>query len=720
MFNKISKFSTKRPKLIIFIVILLIIIGASLGYKATSVLKTGGFDDPNAQSTIAQNYINSHFSSQQNFIIVVQSKHGYVTSKNGLNFGKKVSKALINTGKANSVESYWQNYQFGLISKNERYGLIVANIPGSEATAANKANFIANKLSINNKNFSIKFGGLSYVNYQITNEVNKSLTKTESIAVPLTLILLLLAFGTLTAALIPLILAGVTIVLTFAELYIFGSNFNVSIYAINLTTALGLGLAVDYSLFIVSRYREEIHNKKSIDEAISITLNTAGRTIAFSALTVSAALASMLVFPLYFLRSFAYAGVGVVLFAALTAIIVLPAILKLLGPRLESGRMPWHQRSYRIETSFWRKLANKVTRHPLITSVPVIVFLVILAIPFRNITFSTPDDRVLPNSSMSQQVGEITRTQFAANPDDQLSVVLKSKSATKSAINNAINISKLKGVLNVNYGGLVFIKGKIIKINDKLNNNGEFALLSVSTIDDYQSAQMKNLVSEIRYINKSNITKLYVDGRGPELIDSKKSIGSKLPLDVAIIAITTFVVLFLFSGSIVQPLRALVTNTLTLSAAFGVIVWIFEYGHLSSFLNFIPQPINISMPILLFSIAFGLSMDYEVFLLSRIKEQHELGQTTDEAVSHGLARAGRIVSTAAAILAVTFFAFSVSSISFLQLFGIGTGVAIILDATLVRGVLVPAFMHLMQENSWYAPKFLKKVTRNINIKDEDY
>jgi RND superfamily putative drug exporter len=717
MFKKIGKLAYNRSKVILIIATVLVIVSASLGFRVFSVLKTGGFNDPKAGSTIAQQLINQNFKGQSNLVVLVQAKNGNVDSQSVRQIGLATAQKLAADTDIDNITSYWQTKSPELRSTNGSYALITAHLKGSDQVAATEAGQLNTELAKNTNSVSIKLGGIAAVNSATNTQVGKSLGIAESIAVPLTLLFLFLAFGTVVSALLPLAIALISIILTFAELFILGKFTNISLYSINLVTALGLGLSVDYALFIVSRYREELRNGASIDKAISTSISTAGRAIAFSAVAVTAALSVMAIFPLYFLQSFAYAGIGVVVTSALAAIFVLPAILKLLGKRIEKGRLPWANKVSRTESPFWRHIAQFVMRRPIMTALPVILFLIFLASPILHINFATPDERVLPTSNSARQVGDILRTKFSTNVDDQLQVVVTGSNFYNSSNTIAAKISNLPNVIDVSGAGRVYEHGQSVA-SQPTQSSQTASLVTVETNLDPQTAQAASLVSEIRAISIPVGSRVYTSGTSAQLVDTKHAISKRLPLAVAIIAITTFTVLFLFTGSVVQPIRALFTNALTLAATFGIIVWIFQEGHFSGFLNFTALPINITMPILLFCISFGLSMDYEIFLLSRIKEQHDKGASNDMAVSHGLARSGRIISTAACILAVSFFTFGTASISFLQLFGIGTGIAILLDATLVRGVLVPSFMHATQNFAWYAPKSLRKLHDSIGLSDE--
>ena len=718
MFASLARIINKHPKTIIGTALLILIISIVLGVQSFGKLRSGGFNDPAAQSTVAQNLIQSKFGGQANVVFLLHSKRGTVDSPAASSAGLTITKNLAQDHSISNLTSYWQSPNPALKSRGGTYGLIVGHIKGDDATITAYAKVLINKYTISTPVYSMQLGGSAPSGVDINNQVGKSLGKTEGLAIPLTLLFLLVAFGTVVSALLPLIIAVMAIFGTFAELYILGSITSVSIYAINLTTALGLGLAIDYGLFIVSRYREELAEGKSVEDAVSHTIQTAGRTVVFSATAVSLALAVMAVFPLYFLRSFAYAGIGVVVISAAMALIVLPAILTKLGHGVEKGRLPWANRVRRVEAPAWRHLARFVMRHPLITALPVIVLLLVIASPLRHIAFSTPDERVLPQSTATYQVGNILRTQFSTNANSQINVVLGGKSLNPVQLADySKRLSSLPQIDDVGTYAGTFAHGRLVSSKPRVNPSGTDVLLNLDTHVDPQSAAGTQLVKTIRALRVPAGAQLYVGGNAAALVDTEHSIASHLPVAIILIIVSTFVVLFLFTGSVFQPVRALLSNGLTLAATFGLIVWIFQEGHFASTLGFTALPINITMPILLFCIAFGLSMDYEVFLLSHIKEHYDTGVTTTEAVAYGMARAGRIVSTLAVILAVSFFAFSVSSISFLQLFGIGTGFAILVDATLVRAVLVPVFMHVFGDKAWYAPKLLKKLHKRFGVTD---
>ncbi len=700
MFYKLGKVIVTRARLVLTLGLVVLAISAVLGVGVFGRLLGGGFDDPSSASSRATALLDQKFGGEPDMIFLVHARTGTVDGAAAAASGNALASKLGKDPRLTRVTSYWTTQNPGLRSKDSSDALILTRVAGNDTQAAKTATaLLADYAHLNNSVVTVRIGGA--LGTDITTQVTKDLAVAESIAVPLTLLLLILAFGSLVAALLPLSVGLLAILATFAELDLLTRVTSVSVFAINLTTALGLGLGIDYALLMVSRFREELASGADVGEAVARTVATAGRTIAFSALTVAAALSAMLVFPVYFLRSFAYAGVGVTVFAALSALLVLPALLAVLGHRVNAGRIPGVKAVRSVEAPFWGRLAAGVMRRPALAALPVIAVLLFMAVPLLHVNFGTPDDRALPTSSASHQVGDALRTDFATQPG-VIDVLIQPALPAATLANYTRQLSTLPGVQHA----------------DTSTASG-IQRMTLSTGLDTASSAAQQLVDEVRSAPVPAGAHVLVGGDTAILIDGKHAIGSRLPLAAAIIVITTFMLLFLFTGSIVHPIRALLGNVLTLGGTVGAMVWIFQFGHLSGVLGFTPTPTSTAMPVLLFCIAFGLSMDYEVFLMSRIKELHDGGATNADAVTGGLARTGRIVSTAAALLAVSFFAFATSHVSFIQLFGLGTGLAILIDATLVRGILVPAFMRVLGEHSWYAPPLLRRLHNRIGLNDNE-
>jgi len=727
MLHRYGEFVARRAKLLLTLSLLVMIGAGILGAGAFGKLRNGGFNDPDAPSTQAQHLIDTRFGGQTNLVLMVTAKTGTVDDAAVTAAGREITDALTREPDVTDVVSY-----FGaacepnggpcgtgapsLRSEGASDALILGHITGDEAQLTERAKGIVNRYAGDHGVVTVLAGGPAGINHDVTNQVTRSLAIAEAIAVPLTLLLLVFAFGSLVSALLPLAVGGVAILGTFAELYLLGSVTEVSIFAINLTTALGLGLGIDYALFIVSRFREQLASGDSVSEAVARTVATAGRTVVYTAVAVMAALAALLVFPLYFLRSFGYAGIGVVAIAALGALVLLPALLAVLGRRVNAGRVRWTRAAEGAASPFWGRLAGRVMRRPALLALPVVAVLLFIASPLAGVQFGTPDQGVLRTSADSRQVADALVTRFPGNAGAPIDVVTTGPVAPTALAGFARELSLLPDVAQVSSSVGIYRHGTAGPGDATLGRSDAQRLTVVTTLPA-KTDEGQDLVRTIRAMPGPGGTGLLVTGADAQLIDTRHVIAQRLPLAIGLVVLTTLVVLFLFTGSVVQPVRAVLLNALSLSATLGVLTWIFQSGHLANLLGITPRPMDMSMTVLLFCIAFGLSMDYEVFVLSRIKELHDRGVPLAQAVPDGLARTGRIVSTAAGLLAVSFFAFGTSTVSFLQMFGIGTGLAILIDATLIRGVLVPAAMRVLGPAAWYSPAPLRRVYARVALSE---
>jgi RND superfamily putative drug exporter len=719
VFASIGRFVAARARLVLVVSGIAITLFAVLGVGVFSRLLNNGFDDPRSSSNQAAGLLDADFGGTPNLLFLVHARTGSVDDPSVAASGQALTDRLSHDGRLTQVVSYWPTSSPSLKSRDGTDALILTTVPGDDETSGDTAGAILDDYGdASTPAMTVRIGG--ELGTDVGSQVGKDIARAESIAVPLTIVLLILAFGSMVAALLPLSIGVVAIFGAFAELTVMTHLTDVSVFAINLVTAMGLGLGIDYALLMVSRFREELAAGATVAAAVERTTATAGRTIAFSALTVAVAMSAMLVFPAYFLKSFAYGGVGVTVFAALAALFVLPALLTVLGPRVNAGKVPGISATRGAEAPFWGRLAGTVMRRPLLTAVPTILILLVLAAPILHIQFNTPDERVLPTSAPSHQVGDTLRNDFATQPN-AIEVLLNGHVAGRELASYGKNLSTLAGVQQVDTAAGSFAAGRSVRPQSDLAalRAGDVERLRISTGLAPASTEAQQLVHTVRGVKVPGGVRVFVGGDTAKLVDAKHAIGSKLWLAGLIIVLTSFILLFLFTGSVLQPVRALLGNGLTLAATFGVMVWIFQDGHLSGPLGFTATPTNTDMPVLLFCVAFGLSMDYEVFLISRIKELRDHGAPNAEAVTHGLARTGRIVSTAAALLAVSFFAFGTSHVSFIQFFGLGSGLAILIDATLVRGLLVPAFMRAFGETSWYAPRLLRRVHERFGLREAE-
>jgi RND superfamily putative drug exporter len=710
-----ASFVVRRARVVLVVAMLAVIGFGVLGLGAFGKLKTGGSQDPGAESTTAQTLTDQRFGGSVGVVLLVHAETGTVDGASARAAGAQAATRLAAVPGVSDVVSYWQSRDPGLRSRDGTYALIL----GSTRSDLNLSSAQLASLQSRSSQVDVTVGGSAAISNDITKQVFKSLGTAEAIAVPVILALLVFAFGSVVAALLPLAIGGIAILGTFAELFVLGSVTSVAIYAINLTTALGLALSIDYALLMISRFREELGRGLEPAQAAVRSVQTAGRTIVFSGTTVVAALAVLLIFPMYFLRSFAYAGIGVVLISMAAAVVVLPALLAVLGRRVNSGRLPWaRNREPAAAAPLWGRLAGQVMRRPALIALPVLAVLVLVALPLRHVQFGTPDDRVVPATTQSRAVGDVLRADFTGDSATALNVVTDGPLGRAALTAYATRLSGLAGVARVETSVATFVHGDAVPASaDPALARPTSQQLSVVSAADPRSDASKDLVRAVRGLPGPGGVRAYVGGDTADLIDTTHAIGIRLPLAALLIVLTTFLVLFLFTGSVVQPLRSLVLNGLTLAATAGLMVWIFQAGHLSGLLQFTALPLDTSMLVLLFCIAFGLSMDYEVIVLSRIKELHDQGRDNRTAVTEGLTRSGRIVTTAAALIAVAFFANAIATVSFLQLFGIGAGLAVLIDATLVRAILVPAAQQILGRAAWYAPAPLRRIQTRIGLSE---
>jgi RND superfamily putative drug exporter len=723
MGSRLLHLVTVRARAVLLVSVLLALVAGVFGAGAVGKLKGGGFDSPSFESARAKVALAALLHQEQaNLVLLVTAPGGAsVDSPAVAAQGRAAAVRLAAQPGVAVLDSYWTApaaAATGLRSTDGTRALVVARVLGDEDAVLDRAKALQPLFTTTTGGVRIQTGGAGQANVDINHQVTKDLGTAESIAIPLTLALLILVFGSLVAGLLPLMVGGMAIIGTFAALSAIAAVTDVSIFALNLTTALGLGLGIDYALLMVSRFREELGLGRDTRDAVAATLRTAGRTVLFSAATIAMALAALLVFPLYFLRSFAYAGIVVVAIAAAASLLTMPALLTVLGPRVNRLRVGPRRVATARTSGFWSRLATFVMRRPVLAAVPVVAVLLGMGLPLLRVEFGLPDDRVTPAAqSQARSVGDTLRADFASRDSDALTVVLPAvQGGPPRVAAYAQRLSTLPDVARVDSPAGTFVRGGQVGPGRPNLAAGPAAAVQVIPSVDAHSGAAQDLVRAIRAVDAPG-TRL-VAGQSAELVDVKAGIAGRLPLAAALIVLTTFVLLFLFTGSVVLPLKALVINALTIGGVLGAMVWIFQQGHLSGLLGFTPTPLTITMPLLMFCVAFGLSMDYEVFLLGRITEEHNAGADTATAVSVGLERIGRLVSTAAALLAITFFAFASSKVSFIQMFGLGSGLAIVLDATLVRGVLVPALMRIMGPLNWWAPRPLARLHARIGLRED--
>ncbi|MGW9087244.1 MMPL family transporter [Streptomyces yangpuensis] len=721
---------TRRPRLVLLAALVFLLLSAVFGADATSRLKTQGYDDPRSESSRAAVLAAGRSGASLNLVVVAQARAGSVDSPAAWAAGEALTRRLTAEPDVSAVTSYWSGGAAELRGRDGRAAMLVAHVDGEGDRLGARVERLREELTglatrsgtgAEAAALTVQVGGSALVDAELQHLSESDLKRAEAVVLPGTLILLVLVFGSVVAAALPLLIGVLAVVGTLLALKVLGSVTDVSVFALNLTTALGLGLGIDYGLLVVSRFREELTGGYAPRTAAVRTVRTAGHTIVFSAATVSAALATLLVFPPYFLRSFAYAGIAVVVIAAVSAVTVLPALLALLGKRVNAWAVPRRRQVHAGSSSrFWEGLARIVVRRPLLAALPVVGLLALLAGPFAHAGFATPDDRALPAGSAARQTGDLVRGAFDMKGAGALTVVTTGTASPSAREDHARKLSALPQVAQVVTPEGTFREGAPAPLPGSAGPAGSAgsaraahtpvgpARLSVVPLVDPQSRAAQQLVRDIRAIPGPAGADVLVGGPSAALVDAKDTVGDRIPLALTVITATTFVLLLGFTRSLLLPLKAIALNALSLAAVLGAMTWIFQAGHLRDLLGFTPGPLSTTMPVLLFCIVFGLSVDYEVFVLARIQEAHDAGQDDASAIVSGMARSGGIVTTAGALLAFTLLGFGTSRVSLLQFFGIGAGLGVLLDATLVRGVLVPALMRLAGGLNWWTPWPLRR------------
>jgi len=718
----------------------MIVIGA-FGTTVADKLSPSGFQDPNAESSRVAKLLTEKFGRGDVPLVIVVTAPDRYDSPQASAVATDAIDVLESSGHVATVTSAWTApppAASALVSADKRSGLIVTGIVGPESRQQAYTKELADAITGERDGIAVRAGGAAMVNLQVTEQSKRDLLLLEAIVIPISFLVLIWVFGGLFAAALPIVVGVMAILGALAVLRTVTFFTEVSIFALNLTTAMGLALAIDYTLLMISRYREELAEGNSREQAIATTMATAGRTVLFSAVIVALSMAVMVLFPMNFLRSFAYAGVATVAFAAVAAIVVTPAAIMLLGDRIDALDV---RRALRrilgrpeptpqpIERQFWYRSTKFVIRHAVPIGLAVVVLLGVLGAPFFGVRPGFPDDRVLPKSASAHQVGDLLRSDFAIDSDSEVPIVITdSVGLDRADVDRyAVELSRVPDVDSVSAPSGTFVGGDVV--GPPVAATGESSgstLLTVGTSLPLFSESSETQLGRMHAVPAPGDRTVEFGGLAQTNRDSVDAITSRLPLVLALIATIMLVLLFLLTGSVVLPIKALILNMLSLSAAFGAMVWIFQDGNLGGLGTTATGTLVANMPVLLFCVAFGLSMDYEVFLVSRIREfwlasgasgREQTSADNDESVALGLAHTGRVITAAALIMAISFAALIAAQVAIMRLFGVGLTLAILVDATLVRVVLVPAFMHVMGRWNWWAPKPLARIHERLGISE---
>jgi RND superfamily putative drug exporter len=750
----IARFALRAPRPIL-VVAACIMIGAGIfGVPVASTLSATGFRDPGSESSRASNILAGTFEQGSMQMTIAITSDGGVQSAASRDVATEIVDKLRSKPFVAQVSSAWTTPPPGsapLTSKDGKTGLIAIGISGTESAVIEHAGDLSDELVHEREGVTVQGGGEAITAVEIRGQTEKDLATMEAIAIPCSFLVLIWVFGGLVAAALPVVVGMFSILGSMAVLRAITYFTDVSIFALNLCLAMGLALAIDSTLLILNRFREELADGHSREMALVRTMVTAGRTVLFSALTVALSVSTLVIFPMYFLKSFAYAGLAVVVFAASAALIIAPAAIVLLGERLDS--LDIHRLFQRkrdkdgrgrhvqvtegdqdrtapkagprpIEQSPWYRIAKFAMRRSIVVAVVIITLLVGLGLPFAGVRWGNPDDRVLPASASARVVGDQLRTGFVDDLATNVTAVIPQADGINpiDLDRYSADLSRVAGVTSVSAPGGTFAGGSLVgPPSAPTAVKGGSAFLTIATSAPLYSEASNAELDGLHGVKGPGGRDVLFTGAEQMNRDIAHAVTSRLPVVLGLIATVTFILLFLLLGSVVLPLKALMLNVLSLTAAFGAMVWIFQDGHLGAFGTTATGTLVVDVPMLLFCIAFGLSMDYEVFLTSRIREFYlqsdQTREDNDESVALGVAHTARIITAAALIMSISFAALIAAHVSFMRMFGLGLTLAVLADATLVRMMLVPSFMHLMGRFNWWAPKPLARLHKRIGFSE---
>jgi RND superfamily putative drug exporter len=717
--------------------LVLVAAAAVFGLGVFGSLSNGGYDDPASESARSLAKEHESFTSHDADMVAIYSSPAMKVSDPA--FRQAVQDVIrgLPKGSVQRVTTWYQTPSPTLVSKDQHATRVIFALTGT-GQSEKAALFEKIGTHLEAKGLTTSVGGQWAVFRDVNQHVSTDIARAEAISLPIVVLLCLAFFGSVAAALMPAFVGGVAIFGALALVRAITTVTDVSVFAINIITLIGMGLAIDYALFVVSRFREELARypgteREHVNAAITATMATAGRTVLFSGLIVAASLSSLLFFPQSFLRSMGYGGVAAVLVAMLAALTLLPALLAVLGPRIEAGRMPWRRRSraptadlaadlpsgpaaelpsaahgdLTEATGAWARLAHSVMRRPVAYLLVITVALLALGTPFLSARWGSTDEKVLPVSAPSRVAVDLGVREFGG------------EKASASIVVQGAGPSQLKAYVD-RLGTVRGVESAAVidQTATRPGGAGPTSLVQVSWPGDGQSEQSQQLVRELRAVSPGPGANALVGGASASAVDLVDSIGARLPAMGIFVIAVMLVLLFIAFGSVVLPFKAVVMNALSLTASFGVVTWIFQEGHLSGPLGFTSAGyLDVTQPILMLAIIFGLSMDYEVFLLSRIREEWDRTGDNTVSVANGLQRSGRIITSAALLLAVVIGGFATSGIVLMKMIGIGMLVAVLIDATIVRALLVPATMRLLGTVNWWAPGPMRRWWERHGIRE---
>ena len=696
MFLKLGKFVVKRRKSTLAVFILIIVLGGGIGSLAISKLDSGGYSDPKSQSAQVAKYLTKHFHTKDPGVVLVIDSKTSVNDPVVAASAIKLQKLIAAEPGISQTLSYWSAGGAPTLRSADSKAafLFIYTTKSDFASVSDVGKNIQAKYDGKFEGLNVYASGGGVITHAINSKISKDLALAEAISIPLTFILLVFVFGALVASAMPLVVGISAILGAFFIIFLLTLFTSVSIYALNLITGLGLGLGIDYALLIVNRFREELHDGKSVEESVAITVSTAGKTVFYSGLTVFVTMLSLTLFPLSFLKSFGYAGTSVVALAVAGALIPLPAILAMLGNKVDKGVL---RKSAIVPKADgrWAATARFVMRRPIPVVIVSLLILAICAAPMKSIAFAQIDSRVLPAKDKAAIASAVIAERFIGQEGSPIEIIIPNGS-TKSA-EVATYVSKIQGV------------DGIVRMNPSQSNGSDLRISAVQSMAS-RTTEAEVMIHAIRALPAPTGT--IIGGPAADFTDSQDGIAQTLPWALGWIALSVLILIFVFTGSIILPIKAVILNGLSLVATLGALTWVFIDGHLKWLVGdfTVTGTLDTGTSILIAVVVFGLSMDYEIFLLSRIREEHLAGKTNIESVATGLQRSARIITAAAGLLAVVFASFAISGVTSIKFMGLGVAFAVLLDATLIRALLVPALMRLFGERNWWAPQPLKRFT----------
>ncbi len=719
--KNLAKFVLGHSKLVLFGFVGLVLASSILGFQAFGLLKGGGYDNPNADSTKVTALLSSEYNIDQAEVVAILDFPRSADDPLSQTVGTAFTGAIKKIKSVSSVESYYSRGHAPALKSTDGTAVYYFINLDDKAAQAKAVDDLQAEFGSGFNDAAVYFAGMAAVTSELNTIIKDDITLAEAIAVPVLIVLMLFVFGSLIAAGLPLMVGGLAIVGSFFFIWLSAQFTDTSVFGINLITGMGLGLGVDYALLMVNRFREERQTGMDVSAAVERTLMTAGRTVLFSGFTVAIVLGSMFLFPQYFLRSMGYAGLVVVVLALAASLLALPAALNLLGDRVNKF-VVYKGAVKQVNDGIWADIARSVMAKPVRVVLVAVLGLGSLMALGTGVQFGQVDDRVLPANNRVVLATNVIRDRFEGREASPVEFLLKG--ATDSEVEAyAKKISKVSHVVQVRTNVGVFADGVQLYPYSPADPtvykaSGYTRIVAVHNVES-RSTDGLDLTKSIRAVDGSAFDQVLVGGSAAVYTDSLQGIERSLPWALGWIVLATLILLFLFTGSFLLPLKAVLLNFMSLGATIGFLSWVFIGGQLKFLLGDFQTTgtIDTSSLVLIAVLTFGLSMDYELFLLSRIKEQHDAGFDTTESVALGLQKSGRIITAAALVLGVSFISFITSGVSIMKMMGLGIAFAVLLDATVVRALLVPALMRLFGKANWWAPKWAQAVYRKIGLHD---